>query len=167
MRWNVLDVLVVVVAVVRFWRGRKRGFAAELPATLSVWAALLVGGGLFHWSERMVTSAAALSGHARGLIGMAGLFIATILVWRKTRAAIRKWGERLLPASDQQRRWGGWVALAHAIGVCALLFLLGSTIPIGEFRKPFTRGSAFGRVVMKVIRPAYLAQTSAPTRPNR
>ncbi|MDW8345145.1 MAG: CvpA family protein, partial [Verrucomicrobiae bacterium] len=151
--------------LVRFLRGRKRGFAAELLGTLSIWAALLIGGGLFHWSERLVTTAATISGHARGLIGMIGIFIATIIVWRKTRRAIQRWAEARLPSPEQQRRWGGLAAVAQALGVGALLFLLASTIPVGEFRKPFTRGSVFGRVVMKVIRPAYLAQTAAsPTR---
>lgn len=150
--------------LVRFSRGRKRGFATELPDMVSIWASLLIGGGLFHWSERVVSTAAAFSGQARGLLGMLGVSIATVIVWRKTRRAIQAWAGRILPAPDQQHRLGGAVAVVHALGVGALLFLLASTIPVGEFRKPFTRGSVFGRVVMKVIRPAYQAQTAAPQR---
>jgi uncharacterized membrane protein required for colicin V production len=157
--YNLLDFLCLAYIGISLYRGRRAGLAAELPGLVSITAALVAGGGLFHWSERLVTTTATLTGQPRGLGSFLGILVATIIVWRAGRARIRQWAANRFPDAATQRRGGMVAGGLRAAGVCALLFLLASTLPVGEFRKPFTRGSLFGSFVMKVIRPAYAAAT--------
>ncbi len=159
MNYNLLDFLCLAYIGFSLYRGRRNGLAAELPGLVSAVAALVAGGGLFHWSERLVTKTATLTGQATGLGSVVGIMLATIVVWRAGKARIRQWAAARYPDQTTQRHGGMVAGGLRAAGVCALLFLLASTLPVGEFRKPFTRGSLVGRVVMKVIRPAYAAAT--------
>jgi hypothetical protein len=161
-KFNLLDLLGLAYIAFSAYRGRRSGLAAELPGLISVTAALVAGGGLFHWSEQLITKTALLTGQTSGLTTVLGILLATFVLWRHFKSRIQQWTAQQFPAPETQRRGGIAAAGLRAFGMCALFFLLASTIPIGEFRKPFTRGSAIGRVVMKVIRPAYAAAHAKP-----
>lgn len=157
MNFNLLDILSLAYIAFSIYRGRRNGLAAELPGLISITAALVAGGGLFHWSERLVEKTATFAGESGGLTTFLGVVIATVVLWRYFQARIRQWAEQRF-LDDNLRRRGGMVAGGlRSFGLCALVMVLASTLPIGVLRKPFTTGSFIGRIVMATIRPAYAA----------
>ena len=154
---NLLDPLVVGYVAFSVWRGRTRGFARELPRLISLTLALVAGGGLWHWMEKGLETAnqatLKLGGPLAFFVVVGG---ACLMVW-KLRRRIRDWARARVPEPERQRRLGMITGGLRGLALCALVLLLLGAIPIGEFRKPFTRGSFFGRLVHNIVRPAYAA----------
>jgi len=155
MRFNLIDLAVLAYVAFSVWRGRKRTFAVELPKLISVTLAVVAGGGLFRWTERLLEKATFTAGISSGPVTVVGIVIGALFLVRHFRARIRQWATDRYPAAETQRRWGMIAGGLRGVSLCALVVILGGMVPIGEFRKPFTRGSLFGYTVTKLLRPIY------------
>lgn len=159
---NLIDFIVLGLITLGVRRGARRGFPAEFPSLVGVLLVLVAGGGMFHVTEQLLTDVTRTAGLRSGPVSFFTVLIGAFFLVRHFRKQLRAWAERLTPAAEPQRRWGQLAGGGRWFAVCALVILLSSLIPIGEFRKPFTRGSAFGRAVVRVIRPVYRASRTPP-----
>jgi hypothetical protein len=156
-RFNLIDLAVIAYVAYSVVRGRQRTLTIELPKLISILLAVVAGGGLFRWTERLLEKATTTAGLSSGPLTMVGILISSFFLVRHFRARIRQWATDHFPAADEQRRWGMVAGGLRATCLCALLIILAGLIPIGEFRKPFQRGSLFGYGVSKLVRPLYHA----------
>jgi hypothetical protein len=155
MKVNLVDLLVVCYLAYGIWRGGRRGLSEELPSLVSLGLIFVIGTGLFQLTELVLTALSAKTGLVSGPLGFLAVIIGALAVVRHFRRQLQDWGKRRVPDPAGQRRWGRVAGGVRTIAVCALVVLSSNLIPIGEFRKPLTRGSMFGRVVKRAVEPIH------------
>ncbi len=155
MKLNLVDLAVACYLGYGIWRGGRRGFAEELPPLVSLGLVFVLGAGLFTLTERVLSTMSTKMGLVSGPLGFVAVIIGAVVLVRHFRQQLLDWARRKLPDADDQRRWGRCAGGLRTMGVCALVVLSANLIPIGEFRKPLTRGSLFGRVVKWSVEPIH------------
>jgi uncharacterized membrane protein required for colicin V production len=155
MRVNFADLLVVAYLIYGTIRGRIRGFSRELPKVVSVTLAFTTGFGLYRASERLISGLAHAAGHASGGVGFVTVVVGAFFLMRQFSGRIRDWAAKRFTDETFQRRAGAIAGFIRTATISAFVFVFISFLPIDLLRQPFTKGSLFGRVVVKLVRPLY------------
>jgi uncharacterized membrane protein required for colicin V production len=155
MRVNFADMLVVAYLIYGTIRGRMRGFSRELPKVVSVTLAFTTGFGLFRSSERLISGLAHAAGQTSGGVGFVTVVVGAFFLMRQFGGRIRDWAAKRYPDENFQRRAGTVAGFIRTMTISAFVFVFISFLPIDLVRQPFTEGSLFGRVVVKLVRPVY------------
>lgn len=155
MRFNFVDILVAAYLIYGTMRGRIRGFSRELPRAVSVTLAFTTGFGLYRSSERLISGLGHLAGQTSGAVGFVTVVVGAFFLMRQFRGRIRDWAAKRYPDENFQRRAGAAAGFIRTVTISAFVFVLISFLPINLLRRPFTEGSLFGRVVVRVVRPVY------------
>ena len=155
MKFNLADMLVVAYLIYGTMRGRARGLSRELPKAVGVTLAFTTGFGLYRVSEKLVAGLAQMAGQASGPVSFVTVVVGAFFLMRQFRGRIRDWAAKRYPDENLQRRAGAVAGLIRTVTVSAFIFVFISFLPIDLLRRPFTEGSLFGRVVVKLVRPVY------------
>ena len=152
---NLADILVVAYLIYGTIRGRLRGLTRELPKVVSATLALTTGFGLYRASERLISRLGHLAGQSSGAVGFVTVTAGAFFLVHQFRSRIRDWAAKRYADETLQRRAGAAAGFIRTTAMSALVFVFISFLPIDWVRRPFTEGSLFGRVVVKVVRPVY------------
>ena len=155
MRFNFADILVVAYLVYGTIRGRIRGLSRELPRVVSVTLAFTTGFGLYRTSERLIAGLAHVTGQASGAVSFVAVAVGAFFLMRQFRGRIGDWAAKRYADERRQRRAGAAAGFIRTATISAFVFVFISFLPIDLVRRPFTEGSLFGRVVVKLVRPVY------------
>lgn len=155
MEWNVVDLLLVVVAAAGAGWGYRRGFASECYGTAALLVLVLTGSGLYVWVGRLVARVSSVAPFMWSFFASVSGILAGFFLMRTMRPRIEEWIRNWRPDP-------GWQAKAGA-GLGALrLFIFGSFIvvwlsllPLGPVQEFLGRDCATGRLLTRHVLPLY------------
>jgi uncharacterized membrane protein required for colicin V production len=153
--FNFADILVIAYLIYGTLRGRVRGLSRELPKVISITLAFTTGFGLYRSSERLLSGLAHMAGQASGPVSFLSMAIGGYFVMRHLRGRIHDWAAKRYSDENLQRKAGAAAGLIRTAALSAFVFVFISFLPMGFLKRPFTEGSLFGRVVVKLVRPMY------------
>jgi uncharacterized membrane protein required for colicin V production len=155
MKINVIDLLVLFYLAYGANRGRRRGFARELPRAFGSTLAFVSGFGVYRWAGKLLSEASHLAGQTTSGLTFLGIVIGAIMLVRHFRTRIRTWAEAKYPDEGFQKRAGTVAGLIRTLMLSSTVILFISIAPLGFLRKPFTEGSLVGRTLNRWVRPVY------------
>lgn len=155
MSFNFADILVAAYLIYGTFLGRARGLSRELPRVVSVTLAFTTGFGLYRASERLISGLAHMAGQTSGAVSFVAMAIGAFFLMRQFRERIRDWTAKRYPDENLQRRAGAVAGFIRTATMSAFVFVFISFLPIDFLKRPFTEGSLFGRVVVRLVRPMY------------
>lgn len=152
MNFNLVDVAALAAAAYGAWRGRKRGMSRELPALIieTVW--LVTGCGMYHWTERGLTTLANKTGLSFGLLGFVAAWVAAVLIIRRLKGRIHSTTQEKFPDEKIQRVGGAIAGGCKVFVFIGVLILIAGHLP-GALGKPFNNGSIVGSTLRWIVTP--------------
>jgi uncharacterized membrane protein required for colicin V production len=165
MRFNLVDLAVILYVLYGVWMGRRRGMARETAWAIGWAVSLLTGSGIYRWTARGLDQVGQASGLTYGIFGFVAVLVGAYLLVLRLRWRIRTQLEKRLPDPHLQKTGGMIAGGARTLLLSSFLILFIMLLPIGFLRDPFQKGSFIGRILNRIILPVY-QETHKEERPK-